>query len=286
VKPAETLEGRSLDGGWTVGARVELGPDPTGGNFSVSYTVTSAEGGQAFLKALDYSGAFSAEDPARELQRMTQAYNFERDVVAACHGMDRVVRAIADGKIRIEGADAGGIVEYIIFELADGDVRKHLAQIGDFELAWRMRCLHHVATGLKQLHSAGIAHQDVKPSNVLVFGNRISKVGDLGRAAVRGQIAPHEDYECAGDPSYGPPELLYGFVDPDWTKRRLGCDAYLLGSMICFMFSAVSATVLLMEELAEEHRSQAWGGSFDEVLPQSLSRDDDECAQPINQQSI
>ena len=267
MKPAEMLAGKTLEGGWTVGDRIELGPDPTGGNFSVSYTVASQEKGNAFLKALDYSGAFLADDPARELQRMTQAYNFERDVVAACHGMDRVVRAITDGKIRVEGAEAGGIVEYIIFELADGDVRNHLAQIGDFELAWRMRCLHHVATGLKQLHSAGIAHQDLKPSNVLVFSRRISKVGDLGRAAVRGQEAPHEDCECAGDLSYGPPELLYGFVDPDWTKRRLGCDAYLLGSMVFFMFSAVSATALLMGQLTGEHRWGSWGGTYDEVLP-------------------
>jgi serine/threonine protein kinase len=267
MKPAEMLQGKKLDGGWVVGDKVDLGPDPTGGYFSLSYEATSPEGVRVFLKALDYSGAFSTEDPARELQRMTQAYNFERDIVAACRGMDRVVRAITDGKITIEGAEAGGIVEYIIFELADGDIRKHLAEISDLDLAWKMRCLHHVATGLKQLHSAGIAHQDVKPSNVLVFNGRTSKVADLGRASKRGQQSPHEECECAGDMSYGPPELLYGFVDPDWTKRRLGCDAYLLGSMIFFMFSGVSATALLMQQLADEHRWQAWDSAYDAVLP-------------------
>ena len=102
------MSGRALDGGWTVGDRIELGPNSTGGHFSVSYGVTAKDGKQAFLKALDYSGAFSSADPARELQRMTEAYNFERDVVAACRGMDRVVRAIADGKTTIAGADAGG----------------------------------------------------------------------------------------------------------------------------------------------------------------------------------
>lgn len=267
MKPAEMLSGRLLDGGWMVGDRIEMGPDSTGGHFSVSYKVTSKHGKEVFLKALDYSGAFSSDDPARELQRMTEAYNFERDVVAACRGMDRVIRAITDGKTKIEGADAGGIVEYIIFELADRDVRSHLAQVGYLELAWRLRCLHHVSTGLKQLHTADIAHQDLKPSNVLVFEGQISKVGDLGRAARKGQIAPHDDCECAGDKGYGPPELLYGYVDPDWTKRRLGCDAYLLGSMVFFMFSGVSATALLMEQVAEEHRWLVWSGTFDEVLP-------------------
>jgi serine/threonine protein kinase len=267
LKPAEMLTGRVLDGGWMVGERIELGPGSTGGHFSVSYKVTSKNGNHVFLKALDYSGAFASDDPARELQRMTEAYNFERDVVAACRGMDRVIRAIADGKTKIEGANAGGIVEYIIFELADGDIRSHLSQVGEFELSWKLRCLQHVATGLKQLHSADIAHQDLKPSNVLVFEGEVAKVGDLGRAARKGHLAPHDECECAGDTSYGPPELLYGYVDPDWTKRRLGCDAYLLGSMVFFMFSGVSATALLMDQVAEEHHWLVWAGTFEEVLP-------------------
>jgi serine/threonine protein kinase len=200
---------------------------------------------------------------------MTEAYNFERDVLAACRekGMDRVVRAITDGKIKLDGMPAGGLVEYLIFELADHDVRAHLDLIEDVELAWRLRCLHHIATGLKQLHAAGIAHQDVKPSNVLVFGGEISKIGDLGRAARKGFSPPHEQCSCAGDLSYGPPELLYGYVDPDWVKRRQGCDMYLLGSMVTFMFAGASVTAMLMNQLSSEHHWRVWTGSFDEVLP-------------------
>ena len=96
MKPAEMLQGKKLDGGWVVGDRVDLGPDPTGG--SLSYEATSPEGVRVFLKALDYSGAFSTDDPARELQRMTEAYNFERDIVAACKGMDRAVEQLPTGK--------------------------------------------------------------------------------------------------------------------------------------------------------------------------------------------
>jgi hypothetical protein len=67
VKPAEMLEGRILDGGWTVGKRIQLGPDSTGGHFSVSYAVTAKSGNAAFLKALDYSEAFASGDPARSV---------------------------------------------------------------------------------------------------------------------------------------------------------------------------------------------------------------------------
>src|SRR5262249_27237780 len=126
-------------------------------------------------------------------------------------------------------------------ELADsGDVRKYLDVAARFDSAWVLRSLHHVATGLRQLHSAGIAHQDVKPSNVLVFDAKISKVADLGRASSQGESPPHEDHHIAGDPEYAPPELCYHHVVPDWNQRRLGCDAYLLGSMVVFFFGRCS----------------------------------------------
>ena len=52
---------------------------------------------------------------------------------------------------------------YIILELADGDVRHRLRKV-DRQTAWALRALHHTATGLMQLHSQRIAHQDLRPS--------------------------------------------------------------------------------------------------------------------------
>jgi Protein kinase domain len=184
---AEQLRGRTLKGGWRVLDRIEMSPTATGGRFSVCYLAESETGQKAFLKALDFSEALDAPDPARALQAMTEAYNFERDLLAKCgdRNMDRVVRAIDDGSIRIDGAPAGGVVQYLILELADRDVRLHLAFAGQVDLAWKLRSLHHIATGLMQLHSAGIAHQDVKPSNVLVFEQKTSKVGGFGTRCLR-----------------------------------------------------------------------------------------------------
>jgi hypothetical protein len=80
---AYRLEGLDLDGGWTVGARLEPGPAATGGNFSCGYHVIGKDGKEAFLKALDFSPALRAPDPARALQSLTEAYNFERNLVGA-----------------------------------------------------------------------------------------------------------------------------------------------------------------------------------------------------------
>lgn len=268
---AELLLGRTLEDGWKVIERIETPPVATGGCFSVCYLVESARGNRAFLKALDYSRAFGEEnpDPARALQAMTEAYNFERDLLKKCseRKMDHVVRALGDGSLRVSEAQGVNVVQYLLFELADHDVRLHLALSEKIDVAWKLRSLHHVATGLRQLHSAGIAHQDLKPSNVLVFEDQTSKVGDLGRAAYEGKIGPWDGLAWPGDPAYAPPELLYGHRPPDWRTRRLGSDLYLMGSMIFFFFTGLSATHLLTSELPPELRPGTWRGTFDEGLP-------------------
>ena len=216
--------------------------------------VEAEDGTRAFLKALDYSDALSFPDPAPVLYQMTKAYLFERDLLTRCkaHGMDRVVRALAHGAVHVEGAPEGGAVQYLVFEMADGDIRSRLSLVEKVEVAWLLRSLHHIANGIQQLHRVGIAHQDIKPSNVLVFNSELSKVADLGRASYRGQAGPNDEFDCAGDKSYAPPELLYGYAHPDWDLRRYGCDAYLLGSMVVFLFTGgLSATAMLLSKLED-----------------------------------
>lgn len=187
--PASQLLGRTLPGGWTVIKTVVRPPTATGGNFSVGYIVESEKGIRGYLKALDYSAALKSLDPARALEAMTAAYNFERDLLHKCNArkLDRIVVSLADGSVTLDTVSGSGVVQYLIFELADGDVRSRIANVEKFDVAWALRTLHHVAIGLQQLHREDIAHQDLKPSNVLLFrGGVESKIGDWGRAAYKG----------------------------------------------------------------------------------------------------
>jgi serine/threonine protein kinase len=126
---------------------------------------------------------------------------------------------------------------------------------------------------LKQLHGSNIAHQDLKPSNVLVFDGRTSKLADLGRAAYQGHTPGHDHLHVAGDPTYAPPDLAYGFVLPEWNMRRLSCDVYHLGSMIVFFFTGMGMTGLLFKHLDLAFQPSArpfaggWTGTFEDVLP-------------------
>jgi eukaryotic-like serine/threonine-protein kinase len=266
--PAGRLLGITLSTGWRVAEKIPRQPGSTGGHFSAGYIVKSTEGKTAFLKALDFSKAFSSDDPARALQALTEAFNFERDLLIRCRDkrLDRVVVALEDGKITVDRENPTGVVQYIIFELAAGDVRSHLKLQQEFDLAWILRSLHHLATGLKQLHGEGIAHQDIKPSNALVIGPH-TKIGDLGRAASKSLSAPHDNLKVAGDFSYAPPELIYGHIPSDWNQRRFGCDLYLLGSMAVFFFTGVSMTSLLLAEMHPSQHWKKWQGTFHEILP-------------------
>jgi len=267
IKPADALLGLTVGGQWRVVEKQVGPPRATGGNFSVGYIVENASGQRAFLKALDYSRALQSPDPARALQALTEAYNFERDVLQKCAGLSRVVTAVADGSVSVSLNGKSEVVQFLIFEKADGDVRSLLTINTKFDTAWSLRALHHVSTGLYQMHRRRMAHQDVKPSNILRFGTSSCKIGDVGRAWQHGVPAPHENLVCAGDPGYAPPELLYNHVESDSNVRRLGCDCYLLGSMVLFFFANVAATPAILAKMLPSLQPAAWTDSYSRVLP-------------------
>ncbi len=270
TNPARQLSSRTLDGGWKVRDMVEFSDQHTGSTFSICYQVEGKDGTKAFLKALDYSRAMRTPDPAIALKPLVDAFLFERELLERCKkkNLDRIVKILSHGSVKINES-IGGVVQYIIFEFADRDIKAHMDFLGKFDLAWTLRAMHHISTGLQQLHGLGTAHQDVKPSNVLVFDGKTSKIGDVGRASIKGHPTPlqHEQNPIAGDPSYAPPELQYGYLDPEWGRRRLGCDLYLLGSMLFFLFTRQSVTSLWFSEIREEHHPKNWGGTYEEILP-------------------
>jgi serine/threonine protein kinase len=256
-RPAAELTGRRVDDTWTVGALLRT-PDGTGGNFSVSYVAEDDDGCQVFVKALDFSRAFDTDDPTTLMQGMTEAYNYERDLLIRCgeRNLDRVIRVLAHGTVN----GTNPPVPYLVFEHADrGDIRTVLAAMEEFDLAFALRALHHTAVGLRQLHSIEVAHQDLKPSNVVVFGKQGSKLADLGRSSTRERRARHDGLVIAGDPVYSPPEQSYRYASLDWNRRRTATDLYHLGSMVMFLMTGAPMTAALMGKLAHESTSPMRG---------------------------
>lgn len=272
---ADGLEGSVLPGGWTVLSRIHPRPGDTGGNFSINYWAIDATGRRGFCKVLNYWWLFSAQttgvDPLEAIAAATRIYQFERDLARECVGLSRVITALDDGSFRRDGYTFD-LVSFIIFEVAEGDIRRVLDEADRFDVALRLRTIHNLATGVRQLHQRQVAHQDLKPSNTLVFaqnqsGRRVSKVGDLGRATVVGRPMDHDDYIIAGDPSYAPPEGLYGSQSDGFGPRRAACDIYQLGSMLSFVFTGLSFNAYLHQQLHPSQNWNNWTGTYAEVFP-------------------
>lgn len=264
--PAESMEGIVLDGGWTVTGRRPSAPDATGGTFSVCWHV-QRDGEVAFMKAIDIRRALRQRpgDAMQALERVARDYNHELNLLKACagRGMNRVVRALDHGEHQIDPTDELSKVFYLIFEIADDDLRGAHSASTDLQIARIFSALHDVAVGINQLHSAEITHQDLKPSNVLVYSDvqEIARLADLGRASVPTAAMPHDELPFAGAIGHAPPEGLYGSAAPDWAGRR-ACDLYHLGSILLFLFTGISATAAWVDELDLALIPKSIGGPF------------------------
>lgn len=271
VNAALHLEGKVLDGGWKVEALLDPDPSATGGFFSVGYFVTHESGRKGFLKVLDLASVISFGVDA--MFEATSAYRAERDLLLMCGSrkLSRVVTAISHGELTLPEYMLAQ-VNYIIFELAAHDVRVALSQTQTITHALMLEYLRNLAVGLRQLHSNEVAHQDLKPSNFLLFpdeadGRHVGKVADLGRAFRKGAPTSHDHLPMPGDRTYAPPEQLFGYTFPEENVRRYAADLYQLGSMATFMFTATTMNALLSQELPGEHHWDSWGDSFLDVLP-------------------
>ncbi|MFH1495621.1 MAG: protein kinase [Pseudomonadota bacterium] len=279
--PARGLVGMSLPNGWQVVERIPGREDPgfehvTGGHFSVGYIVEK-DGRKAFAKAFNIANALQRQNAMNAILTISTEYLYEKELLDFCRNkkLGRVVQAIDTGELSIPWAEYNNFptpVPYLIFELADEDIRRAIGRAGKLEDAAKLRYLHEVAVGLTQLHNNHVAHQDLKPSNVLLFDSlgQGAKIADLGRASRRGAAAAHDGYLIAGDSTYAPPEQLYGVSAPDWVDRRLACDAFHLGGLVAFLFCGIAPLAGLKAHLPEEYWPGRWQGSYEDVLPQLI----------------
>jgi len=88
-----------------------------------------------------------------------------------------------------------------------------------------------VGSGLDALHTAGIVHRDVKPSNVMIEPATGALLADFGLAKAQEYTVLTEPGRVVGSLPYLAPELLHG------EEARPASDIYSLG---CLLFQALT----------------------------------------------
>lgn len=162
-------------------------------------------------------------------------------------------------------------VSCLIMEAGTEDLRRLFNTNRTAACVWNLQVLRDVSQAIAQLHKGGIAHQDIKPSNVIEvasngIGGEIMKVGDLGRVVRREHVGPFDGLHWPGDVRYSPPERWYGYLPPDWSDARDASDAYMLGSLMVYLFTGTTIQSLVLNHIPPAFLPGIWTGSFDQDL--------------------
>lgn len=275
---ADNLVGRNING-WNVVEKLKktTTPSNTGGNFSICYRVEK-NGKKFFMKVLDYKDAFLGplrpdQDRASLIAEQFSAFKYEKDLSEYCNTkkVSKVIQFIDSGQLEIPEYPIS-TVSYIVYEMAQGNIRAFLKLTREIDFASRLKSfsdklasLRDVATGLGSLHNNQISHQDLKPSNVMKFEDE-SKIGDLGRSLCFDENVhcPYPFISFHGDWNYAPPEAFFRYHIPDERERLYQMDNYTLGGLTVFYLTGVSFNVLVNNNMPNSIRDLCKAGvSFD-----------------------
>lgn len=272
VPKADALVGVTIARRWRLDEKFHVGKQESGGNFGVGYTATDLQDGlQRFVKVVDFRSRLSDMSQLRQLLEMAE---FEVIMHKACIRMSKVVRMVGHGQLAFQTPTSPDPYNFLclVLERGDGDIKSHVDFHPDRSPYWKLWVLREVALAIVQMERAHLAHNDIKPSNVIRFPSKgiehSIKLGDVGRAVTKSGTGPFDGMMWAGDPRHMPLEVLYGWQEPEWQNRRASADAYMLGNLASFLFSGTSLTERITNSLPPIYRHGAGGytGPYRDLL--------------------
>jgi serine/threonine protein kinase len=205
--------------------------------------------------------------PAAYYQGMYNMLQHEQQLLARMASCYYVIRSYAYGTVQY-GSNSCQRLPCLLMELATGTVEDLLEDCqaaaaaaaagqphGPVSLSsdqvWAIT--RDVSGALFDLHEAGIAWKDLKPSNILVVKRGSGKwyaLCDFGISVVVGADGLEETAAVAGTPSFMAPELKYG--------RRVGlaCDVWSLGILLLTLCSGQH--VRLLPDAEPSNAAASW----------------------------
>jgi serine/threonine-protein kinase len=131
----------------------------------------------------------------------------------------------------------------IVMEYVEGETLKDAIAAGPLKVPRVVSIVHDLAAALGHAHSQGVVHRDVKPANILLRTDRVTKLADLGIATAAEGTSITRSGMVLGTASYMAPEQL------DGQKAGPAADIYALAAVA---FEALSGRKALAGETPME----------------------------------
>lgn len=272
----------TIIGGWTIGKRIE-NIDSTAKY--VLFYEASKDGVPAIMKVLNVEKCLNppsldgAKDQNDLMARETGSFHFERMLAEQCAGnhMGNVIRYLDSGEEMLPDYIVKN-VNYIVYELSEGKIGDFLkfSNKTDFAadlglLVDKLKSLHQVAKGVKQLHTNLIAHHNITPLNIEVFDDKsLFKVSGLQKSRTRQAIlnSPVSAKLFDGDYTFAPPEAYFGYKISEEMSTYYQIDTYMLGNLVVYYLSSMNLTTLISTK--SPYTLLEWaskGAEYKQVLP-------------------
>jgi serine/threonine protein kinase len=116
-----------------------------------------------------------------------------------------------------------------VMELVEGPTLERVIERGELSMERAFSLLSGIAEGLESMHRVGIAHLDVKPSNVILRAPLDTEPTSTPVLVDFGLAGRHIRPGCATGP-YGAPEI-WGLVPDGWDPRPMPADVYAFSCM-------------------------------------------------------
>ena len=136
------------------------------------------------------------------------------------------------------------VMEYVEGRTVYDDIVKHKR----FDEAEAIEIIVQMAKALEHAHAKGLIHRDVKPKNIMLNKEGVSKLADMGlaRAVTDVEAAEAEAGKAFGTPYYISPEQIRG-------EKDIGppADIYSLGATLYHMVTGNVPFEVLDDKLRE-----------------------------------
>ena len=275
------LVGKNI-GGWNVIRQLDNNDITTR---YARFFYVEQNGGNAIMKVIDNEKCNTGdkeEGLSRNalMSRETTAFNYETKIAEACAGqhMGNVIRYIESGEIELDGYPIP-TVTYIVYEQSEGKIGKFLTFSSKATFAAdlkmlieKIRSLHQVAKGVRQLHTHFIAHHNITPQSIEVFeSSGKHKLSGLHTSRSQQQDLQSPDHYRLfnGDLTFAPPEAFFAYKISDEMAAYYQIDNYMLGNMIVYYLTALNMTTLLNHHLPYSLKEMAsHSANYLAVLPE------------------